>query len=259
MPVSCRLVRRLLVVLAVGLVAGCGQDDPQGEAARAPSFEGVPWALSSGLDTPGWERAAPSATFIDGRVAGSTGCNRYTAPYTMDGEAMTIGELATTEMACERLRETVQRDYVAALARVAGWRVTGDELVLSDGDGAELLRFSEPSPTGDWEATAFLQSDAVASPIVGTEITASFSADGTLAGSAGCNPYTTTFTSERGAIEIVAPASGRKACAEPAGVMEQEQAYLSALPLAAAYRVEGEMLSLLAADGTIVATYVRTR
>jgi heat shock protein HslJ len=41
--------------------------------------------------------------------------------------------------------------------------------------------------------------------------------------------------------------------------MEQEQAYLSALPLAAEYRLEGEMLSLLTARGTIVATYVRAR
>lgn len=172
---------------------------------------------------------------------------------------MTIGELTTTQMACESLGEAVQREYVAALAGVAGWRLTGDALVLLDGHGAELLRFGEPSPAGDWEVTAFLQVEAVASPIAGTEITASFGEDGTLAGSAGCNPYNTTFTGERGVIEIAAPASGRKACAKPAGVMEQERAYLSALPLAAEYRVEGETLSLLTADGTIVATYVRTR
>jgi heat shock protein HslJ len=257
MPVPCRGVRRLVLLLAVALTAGCGDDDQQGEAARAPTFEGVPWVLSSGLETAGWERVAPSATFTGGHVGGSTGCNRYRATYTLDGDAMTIGELATTQMACEPLAEAVQREYVAALARVEGWRHSGDALVLLDGDGAELLRFKEPSPAGDWKATAFLQADAVASPIVGTEITASFGEDGTLAGSAGCNRYHTTFTSERGAIEIAAPASGRKACAEPAGVMEQEQAYLAALPLAAEYRVEGEMLSLLTADGTIVATYLR--
>jgi heat shock protein HslJ len=38
--------------------------------------------------------------------------------------------------------------------------------------------------------------------------------------------------------------------------MEQEQAYLTVLPRAASYSVEGEKLTLLAADGTIVATYV---
>ncbi len=39
--------------------------------------------------------------------------------------------------------------------------------------------------------------------------------------------------------------------------MEQEQAYLSALPLAVKYRVEGSKLSLLTAQGTYVATYQR--
>jgi heat shock protein HslJ len=48
------------------------------------------------------------------------------------------------------------------------------------------------------------------------------------------------------------------ACAKPAGIMEQEQAFLSALPAAVAYRVDGAMLSLLTADGTFVATLERT-
>jgi len=38
--------------------------------------------------------------------------------------------------------------------------------------------------------------------------------------------------------------------------MEQEGAYLAALPTAAHFRVDGGALVLLAADGTIVASYV---
>ena len=56
-------------------------------------------------------------------------------------------------------------------------------------------------------------------------------ADGTVSGWTGCNR------------------------AEPDGVMEQEQAYLSALPSAAQYTVEGSTLSLLTAEGTFVAVY----
>lgn len=65
----------------------------------------------------------------------------------------------------EPLAETVQREYVAALVRVAGWRLTGDQLVLVDGEDAELLRFSEPSPVGDWKVSAFLKADFVTSLI----------------------------------------------------------------------------------------------
>jgi heat shock protein HslJ len=60
-----------------------------------------------------------------------------------------------------------------------------------------------------------------------------------------------------GAIMIGEPAASRKACAEPAGVMEQEQAYLAALPRARSWRLEGTLLSLLTAENTYVATYQR--
>ena len=47
------------------------------------------------------------------------------------------------------------------------------------------------------------------------------------------------------------------ACAEPEGVMDQEAAYLAALPTAVGYRLDGASLSLLSADGANVASYTR--
>jgi hypothetical protein len=47
------------------------------------------------------------------------------------------------------------------------------------------------------------------------------------------------------------------ACPEPEGVMDQEAAYLGALPTAVSFRVEGGRLELLSAEGTAVVTYVR--
>jgi heat shock protein HslJ len=105
----------------------------------------------------------------------------------------------------------------------------------------------------------FRQRDAVSSPLPDTEVTAVFGEDGTLTGSAGCNTYRATYEADRGTITIGEPAATRKACAEPEGVMEQEQAYLAALPQATSYRVEGSSLSLLTAEGTYVAIYHRRR
>ena len=47
-------------------------------------------------------------------------------------------------------------------------------------------------------------------------------------------------------------------CPEPEGVMEQEAAYLAALPTATNYRVDGRSLALLSADGTYVVSFVAT-
>jgi heat shock protein HslJ len=239
-------MRRHVLLLGLAAVIGCGDDDG-GAAAGAPSFEGVPWTLASG----------PSATFADGTVSGSTGCNRFTASYTLDGSDLEIGKIATTNVACAPPADATERQYLAALDRVAGWRLDNDELVLDDADGGELLRFQESSPAGAWTATMFLQRDAVSSPLPGTEVTAVFGEDRTLSGTAGCNTYTATYETDRGTITIGAPAATKKACVAPPGVMEQEQAYLAALPRAASYRVEGSTLSLLTAEDTHVATYER--
>ena len=241
----------LALLLALGLAAGCGGDD------GGDSFVGVPWVLSAGVDV-GAGGSAPTATFTDKAVAGSTGCNQFTAPYTIDGDAMQIGTVASTRMACPPPADAVERAYLAALGRVAAWHKDGLELLLVDDEHNELLRYEEASPLGDWEVTAFLRGDAVTSPLSGTTITARFADDGTLTGSSGCNTYQTAFTLGRGSIEIEPPAATQKACAEPEGVMDQEAAYLAALPTAVGYRVDGGSLALVSADGTYVASYTRT-
>ena len=220
------------------------------------SFVGVPWVLSDGVDV-GAGGTAPSATFTDKAVAGSTGCNQFTAPYTVDGDAMEIGTVASTRMACPPPADAVERSYVDALGRVAAWHLDGSELILVDEDHNELLRYEEASLLGDWEVTAFHRGDAVSSPLPGTKITASFADDGSLTGSSGCNTYRTSFTLDRASIQIEQPAGTQKACAEPVGVMDQEAAYLAELPTAASFRLDGASLSLLGVDGAIVASYTR--
>ena len=237
---------RAAFLACVVFAVGCGGEE-DGAAVNAPAFEGVPWTLTSGGEH------APSATFADGTVAGSSGCNRYTATYKLDGETLEIGTVATTKMACPPPADGVERAYLAALERVAGWRVDDGELVLADAQGDELLRFAEPSLVGAWIATMFLQGDGVSSPLEGTEVTATFGDDGTLKGSAGCNTYQASYTVDRGKFEIGELVVTDMACEAP--IMEQERAYLSALPLAAHYTVEGTGLSLLTAAGTYVAAY----
>jgi len=53
------------------------------------------------------------------------------------------------------------------------------------------------------------------------------------------------------------PAATRMACAEPAGIMKQEQEYLAALPTAATYQITGDRLEMRTAEGAIVATFER--
>ena len=152
-------------------------------------------------------------------------CNTYRASYTLDGDSLEISEPAGTLIGCPPPVDEFERAYLDALGQVATWELDGEELVLSDADGGELLRFEVASIAGSWTVTGVNTGDAIVSPIVGTELTAVFAEDGSLTGSAGCNTYTTTYTADAGDIEIEPAASTKKFCPEPEGVMEQETAY----------------------------------
>ena len=112
-----------------------------------------------------------------------------------------------------------------------------------------MLRFREASPLGTWEVTSFLQGDGVSSLVEGSRITATFAEGGKLSGSAGCNDYTGTYTLGAGELKITDVSATELACEIPAGVMEQEQAFLAALPRTAGYTLEGRSLTLLTEEG----------
>ena len=57
-------------------------------------------------------------------------------------------------------------------------------------------------------------------------------------------------------MTIEAPITTRMFCGEPAGVMEQEQAYLTALTNVTTFSIDGDRLGLRAADGALQATFV---
>ena len=150
--------------------------------------------------------------------------------------------------------------YLAALQRTARYATVGDLLLLQGGNGAVQTAFvaqpQRPLEGTEWVAVDYNNGqEAVVSVLAGTRITAAFAA-GSLSGSAGCNTYTAAYAAAGSdAIRIGPPASTRAFCADPPGVMDQEAAYLAALPTAARYRIEGAQLRLERADGARVATY----
>ena len=240
-------------IVLLGLAAGCG-----GSSGGDPSdIENKPWQLTSatGLTIP--DGVVASAAFTGGNLFGTAGCNSYRASYTLDGDSLEISEPAGTLIACPPPVDEFESAYLDALGQVATWELDGEELVLSDADGNELLRYEVASITGNWTVTGVNTGDAVSSPIVGTELTAVFGDDGSLTGSAGCNNYTTSYTADAGDIQIEPPGSTRMLCSEPEGIMEQEADYLAALEAAETYGFNGPTMNLLDGEGKTLVTLAR--
>jgi heat shock protein HslJ len=196
----------------------------------------------------------------DGKLSGSAGCNNYTASYTTDGNKISISPAATTMMACEQAVMDQETQYLAALATAATYRIDGNKLELRTADGALAATFtkapasSEALPGSAWIVIGYNNGkQAVVSTMAGTDLTANFGTDGKLSGSAGCNNYTTSYTTEGSKISIGPAASTMMACEQ--AVMDQEQQYLAALATAATYRIDGSKLELRTADGALAANF----
>ncbi len=224
--------------------------------ADAPPLDGTAWVLSA---LPGRTLAAdPAATlrFASGRVSGTDGCNRFSGPYMAKGTELKVSsQLATTRMACPPEVDAQATAFVAALTGAARYRVAEGQLQLLAADEtllATLDRQAETLAGTAWRVTGINNGkQAVVSVLAGTAPTLVFGADGRASGSAGCNNFTVGYTADGSKVTIAEPASTRKMCAEPAGVMEQEQQFLAALATVATASVEGDRLELRRADGAL--------
>jgi heat shock protein HslJ len=76
-----------------------------------------------------------------GRVSGSDGCNRMTGPYTLNGDSLTFGRMAATQMACTDASGTEQA-FRDALEHTSRFRISGDRLELFNDAGTRLAAFA---------------------------------------------------------------------------------------------------------------------
>jgi len=233
---------------------------------EASMLQGVRWVLVSYLNAAGEtaealaDREVTAEFNAEGQMAGSAGCNRYFASYTVDGSALTIGQAGSTMMACEPAEVMEQEaQFLAVLGTAAGWHVEGDQLHILDANGQTVALFAASEPAsltgGTWSATGINNGkQAVTSLVIDTTVTAVFNEDGSLNGSAGCNNFMTSYTLDGQNITIQPAATTRKMCTGE-GVMEQETQFLTALTTAATWNISGEVLELRTADGALAVSF----
>ncbi len=77
----------------------------------------------------------------DGKIAGSGGCNRYFGGAETSGDALEIGPLGSTRMACPEPKMGQETRFMRALQSAKTFRIDNGTLVLSDAEGTDILTF----------------------------------------------------------------------------------------------------------------------
>ena len=129
-------MRPLAPLALIALLAG---------PALAQTMPGSAWlAVQAGAMA---LQAADEVTldFAEGRIAGRSGCNRYSGAaelvaLTPASGRIVLGPLIGTRMACMGRGDRVERAVLAALGAVDGWRIEGDGTLVLTGGAEDLIR-----------------------------------------------------------------------------------------------------------------------
>ena len=226
------------------------------------TITGQPWLLTEQIGQAPLPDTIITANFSpDGMLSGTSGCNNYSGPYTVDGEDIRMGPFASTMMACPDLVMGQEALYLQTMENTASFSIQDDTLTFKGPGGDPLAVFTAVSQDlagSSWDVISYNNGKGgVVSLIIGTEISANFGEDGQLTGRAGCNDYFASYETDGDQITIGLPGVTQKFCSEPEGIMEQEQAYLAALQTAATYNIQGADMDMRTEDGAGVAFYKR--
>jgi heat shock protein HslJ len=109
--------------------------------APAPRLEGIDWEVT-GYNNGRQAVVSPQAgttlslRFENGMVSGSSGCNTFRAPYTQEGNRISIGPAASTRKMCagEGVMEQ-EREFLAALQAAKVWTIRDELLDMHFEDG----------------------------------------------------------------------------------------------------------------------------
>ena len=136
-------MRPILFTLALTGLAACAAP-PSAEPAVPPVSREVTgaWVIEQARTEPMLDKRRARLVFgADGRLSGHTSCNAMNGPYTLQGDRIRIGAIATTRMACGPLLLEQEDRILTALELAATARVRPDGLLeLRDADGRGVLR-----------------------------------------------------------------------------------------------------------------------
>jgi heat shock protein HslJ len=196
----------LVALLTLGLAAcgdATGSGDPADSSVEEPADPMDPtgsWVMIDGPMAPidGWD---VTVTIGGDQIGGTAACNSYGGSVTWsDDGAISVGELAQTEMACEPAEVMdLEQAFLTSLARADAFAVDGSVLTLRSGGDAWTFEELPPAPTAElvgttWQLDGYVANDAVSNETGMEAATLTLHADGTLSGSTNCRQLSGTWT-----------------------------------------------------------------
>jgi heat shock protein HslJ len=195
----------------------------------------------------------------DGMVSGSSGCNNYTAGYTIEGDTITIETPASTMMMCPNGMQE-ESVYLTSLSQAESYLINGPNLQINLADNMVLIFTSLNLPL---EKTLWTLVNVEGQPLPAEMILTAFfepdpavSGTGAISGQSGCNQYGGGYQVTDNSLAISNLFTTMMACDE--SVMEVETAYIQALSTSQTFAITGMNLMISTEQGVLTFSASRT-
>jgi putative lipoprotein len=142
------LAKYVAVVVTLLTMTACNSNEPQPPASGSDEvtheLAGTRWALMQLGDKPvtiseGGREAYIVLNSADGSVVGYAGCNRISTKYKQTGAQLSFGDVIATRMFCPDM--PTETALLEGMKATAGWRITGSQLELLNGQQKLVARF----------------------------------------------------------------------------------------------------------------------
>jgi len=133
-------IKSMILAILVGmftlLLVACSGADP----VPNDPLDGTSWVLMAYRKTRPIPGTTITATFENGQVHGSAGCNSYGGSYQVNDGMITVSDIAITEMACLEPEGVMEQETMFCEFLLAGetLRFAGEQLQIFRPDGEAL-------------------------------------------------------------------------------------------------------------------------
>ncbi len=247
------------------MLAGMSLTTPLNAETKS-ELENATWQLQQYLgDTGQMQQASAyaviSATFKDGKLSGNAGCNNYFGSYAeAHDQAIRFSKTGSTRMACPPPVMQQEHTYLSLLSAVSSYQIQDERLMFSDADLKPVLQYIASTvvtlENTAWQAAGINNGRGGVVSSKTTSLTNALFVDGKISGNAGCNQFSATYEILNDQLVVGPAIATRRHCAEPEGIMQQEQEYLQALSKASTYRLDANGMELRDTHGSLQVRFI---
>ncbi|MGB5716688.1 MAG: META domain-containing protein [Gammaproteobacteria bacterium] len=254
---------KIAMIVMLAFIGGISlaADGPFG-GPEAPDWQLNRYRDASGQMLPVLPDTKVTARFRDGELGGGAGCNRYFGSYALgtDDQLSFSTPVGTTMMACVPPVSEQERQYLNDLSAVVAFQLEDGSLRLLDKDRKAILEYTAVKPLALegtlWQAAGINNGRGGVVSTATTQLATARFEDGKVSGHAGCNTFNASYEITDDRISMGPAMTTRMHCAEPDGIMDQEQEYLTALSRAQVFELTDNGLKLRDENGSLQVNFV---